>query len=240
MPRRWHLFGYAALLYSDSKTKRALGEPLDRRWRMIVHLLLSLVLPAVMLFLALAVEAGEYAGRGGWGAKESVFRVRCGVATPTGPRDVDLGTAFGHKSGNVLSASHVVAPCLNAGGRLQLVGSDSGVSPATVVLQDPVFDLVLLKPDSGFVKSPLPIASRDTMTMGAQVSSWGFPSGYSGGVALLTVGHLAGVVPDPNPPSIRRWVVNAAINKGNSGGPLRCRRPAAAATVHGYPEPVGA
>jgi S1-C subfamily serine protease len=27
-------------------------------------------------------------------------------------------------------------------------------------------------------------------------------------------------VPDPNNPSLKRWVVNAAINKGNSGGPL--------------------
>lgn len=134
----------------------------------------------VILLLALGADAGEYAGRGGWGAKESVFRVRCGVTTPAGPRHVDLGTAFGHKSGNVLSASHVVTPCLDARGRLQLVASDASVSAATVVIQDSALDLVLLKPDAGFVKNPLSIASSETMTMGAQVSSWGFPSGYSG------------------------------------------------------------
>jgi hypothetical protein len=39
-------------------------------------------------------------------------------------------------------------------------------------------------------------------------------------VALLTVGYLAGVVPDQKAPSIKRWVVNAALNNGNSGGPL--------------------
>lgn len=36
----------------------------------------------------------------------------------------------------------------------------------------------------------------------------------------MTVGYIAGVSIDANDSSIRRWVVNAAINKGNSGGPL--------------------
>lgn len=92
--------------------------------------------------------------------------------------------------------------------------------PATIVGQNATLDLVLLKPNAGFVKNPLPIASDDTMIIGSQVSSWGFPSGYLGDVALLTVGYLAGVSSDPNDSSIRRWVINAAINKGNSGGPL--------------------
>ena len=180
-----------------------------------------LVVPTVVtLLLTAGVDAGEYAGRGGWGAKDSVFRVRCRVVTTTGPQEVDLGTAFGHKSGKVLSASHVVTPCLDASGRLQLVASDARVSPAAILARDSVLDLVLLEANVDFVKNALPIASKDTMTMGAQVSTWGFPSGYSGDVALLTVGHLAGVVVDPSHPLIRRWVVNAAINKGNSGGPL--------------------
>jgi S1-C subfamily serine protease len=103
---------------------------------------------------------------------------------------------------------------------LKLVASDKSVSSAAVLTSDAALDLVLLKPNEGFVKNPLSISSGDKFGMGAQVTSWGFPSGYSGDVALLTVGYLAGVVSDPSSPSIKRWVVNAAINKGNSGGPL--------------------
>ena len=140
--------------------------------------------------------------------------------TSTGPSEVDLGTAFGHKSGNVLSANHVIEPCLKKNGGLKLAASDRSVSLVAVLISDAALDLALLKPDTGFVKNPLAIASSDKFTMGAQVTSWGFPSGYSGDVALLTVGYLAGVVSDESNSSIRRWVINAAINRGNSGGPL--------------------
>lgn len=34
------------------------------------------------------------------------------------------------------------------------------------------------------------------------------------------MGFLAGISPDLLNRSIKRWVINAAINKGNSGGPL--------------------
>jgi S1-C subfamily serine protease len=173
-----------------------------------------------VLWLTANATAGEYAGRGGWGAKDSVFRVQCVVSTPAGRREVELGTGFGHKSGNVLSANHVVEPCLNAKGSLQLAAVSKTVSKATVISRDASLDLALLKPDDGFIRNPLPIATRDTMTIGSQVSSWGFPTGYQGDIALLTVGYLAGVSSDPTNLSIRRWVVNAAINKGNSGGPL--------------------
>jgi hypothetical protein len=181
---------------------------------------LSLVILSAIVLWVLDAGAGEYPGRGGWGAKESVFRVRCSITTPAGPSEVDLGTAFGHKSGNVLSANHVVEPCLKKNGSLKLAASDRSISSAEVLISDAALDLALLKPDTGFVKNPLAIASGDKFTMGAQVTSWGFPAGYSGDVALLTVGYLAGVVSDPGNPSIRRWVVNAAINSGNSGGPL--------------------
>src|SRR5687768_870861 len=107
---------------------------------------LSLVLLSAVALLALDVSAGEHPGRGGWGAKESVFRVRCGITTPAGPSEVDLGTAFGHKSGNVLSAHHVIEPCLKATGSLKLMASDRGASSAEVLFSDAVLDLVLLKP----------------------------------------------------------------------------------------------
>jgi S1-C subfamily serine protease len=205
--------------------------PFMRLW-----VILFLMLSTIVLLPARDASGQGYAGQGGAAAMWSVFRVRCRLATPTGHRDIDLGTGFGHKSGNVLSANHVVEPCPRAGGSLQLVAThgivtsaviykpdDTIVSNATIVKQDDTIDLALLKPETkGFVKSPLVIAPGSPLNIGSQVSSWGFPFGYSGSMPLLTVGHVAGisVEPRPNNRSMTRWVVNAAFNKGNSGGPL--------------------
>ena len=82
---------------------------------------------------------------------------------------------------------------------------------------------------SGFVKAPLPITTESKFSMGAQVSTWGYPEGYGGQLALLSVGHLAGVEEQRSPSGkvVRRWVVNGAFNRGNSGGPLLDTRKAA-------------
>lgn len=184
------------------------------------------LLPAIIVIVMLSFVpdsgASEYAGRGGWGAHESVYRVKCRAehSETKEQRDVDVGTAFGHKSGNVLSANHVVDECIGVGGTILLVPSEGTDSIAKVVSRDAGLDLVLLKPNDGFVKSHIPIATNDKMVMGSQVSSWGFPGGYTEKDPLLTVGFLAGISPDLLNRSIKRWVINAAINKGNSGGPL--------------------
>lgn len=187
-----------------------------------MHKYFSVLVAILALPLVFDARADEHAGRGGWGAFESVFRVQCRIINQKDKEraDLDVGTAFGHKSGNVLSANHVVDGCLKASGSLRLLSAEGTDSPATVVSQDAVLDLALLKPNEGFVKNPIPIEAKDTMAMGSQVSSWGFPIGYAEKVPLLTVGYLAGMSPDPLNSSVRRWVVNAAINKGNSGGPL--------------------
>ena len=61
-----------------------------------------------------------------------------------------------------------------------------------------------------------------TLTIGTQVTTWGYPGGYFGASPLLGVGYLAGVDSFQNDDKsiVTRWVVNAAFNHGNSGGPL--------------------
>jgi hypothetical protein len=58
--------------------------------------------------------------------------------------------------------------------------------------------------------------------VGAQVSTWGFPYGYHGVHPMLSVGYLSGrdVITMPSGKTIECFVVNAAFNSGNSGGPL--------------------
>jgi S1-C subfamily serine protease len=172
---------------------------------------------AAALLIPLTVQGvAADAARGGWRAKESVYYVPCKAKGEV----IGHGTAFGHKSGKVISAAHVWADCLRHGGTPELVASDGRTSTVTVVLQDPALDLVLLQPVDGFVGKTLPISSADASEIGQQVSMWGYPGGYSGPIPLLVVGHLAGVVSHGTNAAIKRWAVNAAINGGNSGGPL--------------------
>ncbi len=151
------------------------------------------------------------AGRGGDIAIHSVMRIFC-IDHGT------FGTGFLHKSGNILTADHVVHDCKT----LQLVLSDNTREPATILAEDQVHDLAAITPSVPITASALLIAVQSDFKIGAEVSTWGFPAGYSGLSPLLSVGYLAGVEATrlENGTIIRQWVVNAAFNGGNSGGPL--------------------
>jgi hypothetical protein len=88
-------------------------------------------------------------------------------------------------------------------------------------ITDTVRDLAILylsKPVAGGFE----LGDDNSVLIGNQVYSWGFPLGYNGPSPLLSVGYLAGVngyQPYPNK-TVKHWVVNGALNPGNSGGPL--------------------
>jgi len=137
------------------------------------------------------------------------------------PDRAHSSTGFGHKSGLVIAVEHLVRECDVTTLRITApVGDSTGVSAVKV---DAELDLALLTPTvSDFVKVPLDITIDTSLTMGAQLSTWGFPYGYDGRIPLLSVGYLAGVAEHGIAPNVvvRKWVVNGAINLGNSGGPL--------------------
>jgi S1-C subfamily serine protease len=83
-------------------------------------------------------------------------------------------------------------------------------------------DLALLHPIAQLPGSPLAISTESMPVFGAQVSTWGYPGGYDGLLPLLSVGYLSGTQEFSvvSRPSVRRWVINAAFNGGNSGGPV--------------------
>ena len=88
---------------------------------------------------------------------------------------------------------------------------------------DDVKDLAILRPTSPLSGTPLAVAPISEPRLGTQVTTWGYPGGYDGLPPLLSVGYFAGIQ-DFNvgtTQTIRRWVINAAFNGGNSGGPLR-------------------
>jgi S1-C subfamily serine protease len=146
-------------------------------------------------------------------AQQGVTRVICRT-TSFG------GTGFLHKSGVVITAAHVIAGCTLPD--LVIVtasGLQIGVASASA---DDVKDIAILRPTLTVPGSPLTIASVSEPRLGTQVITWGYPGGYDGPYPLLSVGYFAGVQ-DFNvwgDRKIRRWVINAAFNGGNSGGPL--------------------
>jgi S1-C subfamily serine protease len=154
----------------------------------------------------------DSAGKAREVALKSVVRVVC-------PKENWTGTGFVHRSGKVITAQHVIHPC----SEIFILSGQGPPIAASVIASDEDLDIALLAPGSPIAETGLPISTRADLIVGAQVSTWGFPAGYPGRQPLLSVGYLAGTSPIKRASSgsiIQQWVVNAAFNGGNSGGPL--------------------
>ncbi|MCH8010615.1 MAG: trypsin-like peptidase domain-containing protein [Candidatus Marinimicrobia bacterium] len=155
----------------------------------------------------------DTSGKMGIVAQSSVLRVIC-QSTKMG------GTGFLHKSGVVITAAHVVLNCDN--NDLLLVTSSGDQIGVNSVSKDENKDLAILWPEKPLQGPTLQISSSSSIEVGSQITTWGFPSGYNSLSPLLTVGYLSGIdqIKTPSGVLINRWVVNAAFNSGNSGGPV--------------------
>lgn len=155
----------------------------------------------------------DLAGKSGTVAAHSVLRVSV-------PSKNKGGTAFLHKSGKVITAAHIVKDCSSTD--VFLIDSQGQRKDVTKIVSDNDYDLALLTPKTVLKRASLPINASNKLSIGAQVTTWGYPSGYKGLVPLLSVGYLSGVetIKSDSGKLINRWVVNAAFNRGNSGGPL--------------------
>jgi S1-C subfamily serine protease len=125
----------------------------------------------------------------------------------------EKGTGFFITSdGYVLTCYHVVNDAVRITVR---VGRET--IAATFVKGDEVNDLALLKCTGAF--RPLPLAGSRDVRLGEPVFTVGFPTPHLLGVSPKftdgTVNSLAGEMDDP-----RCFQINAAIQPGNSGGPL--------------------
>ncbi|MGZ5484176.1 MAG: S1 family peptidase [Pyrinomonadaceae bacterium] len=153
-------------------------------------------------------------------AGQAANAVRLGVLRVVCLSTNSSGTGFLHKSGKIVTAAHVIKGC-----RLQdlhLLTSGGEQFPVSHAESDDALDLTLLDPARPVSGTALSIAPVAPPQIGMQVATWGYPGGYSGLEPLLSVGYLAGTQ-DFRMSSgqiVRRWVVNAAFNGGNSGGPV--------------------
>lgn len=157
----------------------------------------------------------ESAGKSSKAAMAAVFRVVC----PS--KDIG-GTGFLHKSGRIITANHVVEGCDPK--EVFVLNTESALIPVKAISRDPKLDLAILQLSSPLKGKGLELTDKkaNAFPVGTSVVLWGFPDGYANVDPLLTVGYLAGTdeVERISKQKAWVWVVNAAINSGNSGGPL--------------------
>lgn len=153
----------------------------------------------------------DSAGRGGIEAMQSVFRIIS--------RDFNTsGTGFLHKSGHIITAEHVVRDTPVP----VIVFANGSYIEASVVGTDTDLDLAVISPNSTVSGPTLEISAATQFSVGTQVSTWGFAGGYGGALPMLSVGYLSGMTgfQKTSGKIVKQWIVNAAFNSGNSGGPL--------------------
>ncbi|MDE2583675.1 MAG: trypsin-like peptidase domain-containing protein [Rhodospirillales bacterium] len=117
-------------------------------------------------------------------------------------------------SGIIVTNRHVIAGALWITVRLQ----DGSELPAKLVAASPVVDLALLKIDAGHALPALKLAPAGAVRLGDPVLAIGDPLGLG---TSLSAGIVSGLQRDlMNTPFDDYVQTDAAINHGNSGGPL--------------------
>jgi S1-C subfamily serine protease len=142
---------------------------------------------------------------------QSIVRVVC--------RAGDLvGTAFKHRSGKFLATHHAVGACQD----VVMVLPSGSVVDAKVMARDAYSDLALLEPSAAIPGPSLQLSLQATLQVGTPIASWGYPAGYDGTLALLSMGYVAGsqrvqVAPER---AVEKLVISANYNAGLSGSPI--------------------
>ena len=152
-------------------------------------------------------------GHTGQLAGKSVLRIAC-------PKTNSGGTAFLHKSGKVITAAHILKG--NNASDIFLINTKGKKVLIREITTDFDLDIALLTPKSKLRGPSFPVSTASQFTIGSQVSTWGYPTGYGSASPLLSVGWLSGqdLIKNEAGKKVKRWMVNVAINLGNSGGPL--------------------
>ncbi|MGE0659399.1 MAG: DegQ family serine endoprotease [Reyranellaceae bacterium] len=177
--------------------------------------------PAVVNVSTTQAKGGQDRGRSAprvppGGSLEDLFRDFLERQGP--PRRVtSLGSGFIiDEKGYVVTNNHVIADA----DEITVTLSDDSTFKAELVGKDPKTDLALLKLDLAGRKAPLPtvkFGDSDKSRVGDWVMAIGNPFGLGGSVS---VGIISARARSLNGPYDDFLQTDAAINKGNSGGPM--------------------
>jgi S1-C subfamily serine protease len=134
------------------------------------------------------------------------------------PRVQGLGSGWVFDdAGHVVTNEHVV----NGAAKVTVVFQDGTEVPARVVGTDPSTDVAVLELEEEHESSPLPLGSTSSLHLGDTVIAIGSPLGLQGTVTAGIVSGLGRDIQAPNQFTIDGAVqTDAALNHGNSGGPL--------------------
>ena len=160
-------------------------------------------------------------------AKDSLPSVVDIVVTTSGGGDPQTGNQGGRAEGSgwvyddqnhVVTNQHVVDGATS----IKVNTQDGSTYNATVVGTDPSTDLAVIKVDAPAGKlQPLELGDSDNLVVGDGVVAIGSPFGLEGSVTSGIVSALHREMQAPNNFTINDSIqTDAAINHGNSGGPL--------------------
>jgi serine protease Do len=145
---------------------------------------------------------------------------RRGEGPPESPRDFDIprqGTGSGfiiNRDGYILTNHHVI----DGAQRISVTLADGRTFRGQVAGTDPAIDVALLKISGGPDLPEAPLGNSDELRVGEWVCAIGNPLGY---VHSVTVGVVSFIGRKLFDPSLDDYIqTDAAINFGNSGGPL--------------------
>lgn len=142
--------------------------------------------------------------------------VQVTTRTPSGS---GLGSGFViDAEGHVVTNYHVI----EGADEIEVSFSNKDTLDATLVGSDPSTDIAVLKVDAGAdAFTPLELADSDAVAVGDPVVAIGNPFGLERTVTAGIVSALQRAVRAPNGYTIDEVIqTDAAINQGNSGGPL--------------------
>jgi putative serine protease PepD len=153
-----------------------------------------------------------------------VTRVLPSVVTIQGPTDqgTTLGSGFVITAdGYLLTNDHVVTDV--ADNAVTVTLSDSTMLPGRIVGRDPESDLAVVKVDRGGL-TPVELGDSDQVAVGDDVLAIGSPLALTGTVTKGIVSALDRTIETQDAGEGPRYYdaiqTDAAINRGNSGGPL--------------------
>jgi S1-C subfamily serine protease len=142
-----------------------------------------------------------------------------GFAFPAQQKSEALGSGFViDKAGHVVTNYHVVENARS----VDVSFSNNESMKAKLVGADPSTDIAVLQIDAhALALTPLALGNSDAVRVGDSVVAIGNPFGYDRTVTAGIVSALQRVIRAPNSYSIDHVIqTDAALNKGNSGGPL--------------------
>jgi S1-C subfamily serine protease len=142
-----------------------------------------------------------------------------GFPVPQTQRQQALGSGFViDKAGHIITNYHVVAGARS----VDVSFSNNESMPAKIVGVDPSTDVAVLQVDAhSRALTPLVLGNSDAVRVGDSVVAIGNPFGLERTVTTGIVSALQRVIQAPNSYSIDHVIqTDAALNKGNSGGPL--------------------